>query len=156
MRRSRLLTVGCLVALTTPLYGCLGSTAKTTATMETERVLAYMQCQECIEGEREAVIAMGDTAVTQLRQFLLNGPPADRVQLVRLQLQRIAPNASNSVIDHQLSSFDASYRLRAADALGAIGSPAAREGLCRARSQPGLRSEVRAAVRSRLASGSCP
>lgn len=152
MRRQRtpMIVGGALLAL---LIGCRATPAPQRT--EADRVLAYLQCQECINGERKAVIAMGDTAVVQLRQLLLNGPPAYRVQIVRTRLQRLAPQAPSAVLQDQLSDFDASYRLRAADALSAIGGNAARDAMCRARAQP-LRPEVRAKLDTALLSSSCP
>jgi len=127
-------------------------------------VLRWMQCQECIDGERAAVVAMGDSAVPDLRRLLIDGPPADFVDRVRAEartpLQRptgvqVPPQ---TFVERVVEDFRSSYRVRASSALGLIGGPAAIAALCAGRAQSFGRREVRAAIDSALVlvSGSCP
>ena len=103
------------------------------------RLIAFLECQECIDGERDVVVKMGDSAVAALTRALLNGPTDYRVRLVEKSLEMfINPTPSASVIRAQLDSYRSLYRRRATYALGLIATPAAKVALCRAKATPNL------------------
>jgi hypothetical protein len=122
-----------------------------------EDLVTWFECEECQSGELAAVTKYGQTVVPSLIAVLRGGlSPASR-ELLRRQLEdRYAaltdeaqrrPNlklASNKeqFVTLYLGNFDAQYRARAAQALGAIGGAQARAAL-----DEGLRSQQREDVR---------
>jgi hypothetical protein len=132
------------------------------------RILRMMQCQECQAGERRAVIAMRDTAVAELRQLLLNGPPLAFVSRLDSVLRApiglpISPGdtphvASSATVKLLLEDYHTMYQVRASYALGGIGTDSAKQALCAGKAQPFQRREVREAIDSSLglAGGTCP
>ncbi len=113
-----------------------------------------MECHECIEGERDSVVARGPSAVPLLAEALLQGAPADRIAEMRNGLLSLrattALPAFTAVIDLQLEDFHTLYRVRAALALGAIGGTLARQALCSGQSMGFPRLSVRRAIDSAL------
>lgn len=130
--------------------------------MITARVYAFMLCQECSGGERADVLALGNSAVPLLRSTLLTGPPPDHIARLTQALSTPAsparPPLSPGTIALQIANVDAMYRVRAADALAAIGSNDARHALCAGKTTPALRPRVYAKIDTALArvGGGCP
>jgi len=122
-------------------------------------VRAWMQCQDCMNRERERVVALGDIAVPQLRDVLLNGPPPAHILAVDEVLQEIGSRAAPlnpAVMALEREGFRSMYRIRASAALVEIGTPAARTALCDARANVPI--AMRPAVDSGIATtgGPCP
>jgi hypothetical protein len=107
---------------------------------------AWLMCEECIDGELKAVVALGadsstrQPAVESLIGGLLAGPSRRQVANVRQQFMEsfqedsvyattvlgTAPvTGSTEYIDHYLGNFIAVFRTRAALALARIGGPRA-------------------------------
>ena len=121
-------------------------------------LLAWFECEECWSGELDAVAALGERAVPMLAATLEAGlSPASRA---RLEGQLVAyydaardaapPGWSrDEFVAHHLGNRDASYRSRAAVALGRIGGREAEQALRSAldRAQPpGVEQAIRAAL----------
>jgi hypothetical protein len=121
------------------------------------RVLAYMECAECREGELEAVTTARDTAVPPLQQILIAGPDAHRLSVVEHSLRAtLTPTPSDAAIQFQLASFRRMYETRAIRALSIIATGDAKTALCRARAT--VTTYERAALDSAIAraGGQCP
>jgi hypothetical protein len=114
-------------------------------------ILAWLECEECTDGELAAVVDLGADAVPTLTATLRDGmSPAPRARLVRQLSERHAarvayglqhPDAApilteQEFIDHHVENRDALYRGRSALALGLIGTPAAEEALREALARP--------------------
>ena len=100
----------------------------------------WAECADCGRDAYDRVVALGTPVVPTLSAWLLNGPPADRLALVRASSERVVSGATGSlstqqaiVVNKQLADYTRQYRRRAALALGGIGGTAARTALCRAR-----------------------
>lgn len=128
-------------------------------------VFLFMECIECTSSELEAVKAMGDTAVPVLRGLLLNGPPQASVDRMGRSLTALLGDSTHVPVSlapavvRQVEGYVAAYRLRAAVALGAIGTPAARAALCAGRASEVATGSVGMTVDSALAligGGGCP
>jgi hypothetical protein len=95
----------------------------------------WLLCEECISGELDSVIALGDDATDMLRMALLKGPPSsDREHIRRHAASRYTRLRSPLVspsrwVDQYESNYVEHYQSHAATALGRIGTPAARAAL---------------------------
>lgn len=108
----------------------------------------WLQCDECSDGELEAVVAVGKHAVGPLAIALRDGPSARQIQNVRARAQSDfeaarrfreghagAPDVAGSVLDADsfLTRYVAAYvdlfRERGLIGLSAIGTPAARDSI---------------------------
>lgn len=129
-----------------------------------QRVLRdWLECEECWEGELEAVVALGDAAVPSLAATLREGmSPAARARLELQLAERYAERVAwaeahpqtetrptmtrKDYVAHHVGNRDALYRVRATRALGHIGTPKAlsalREELGRTEHE-GIREEIR-------------
>lgn len=105
-------------------------------------VAAWLRCEECVDGEREGILALAEAAVPALRDALLDGPPqrerleweADMRSLhARIEAEADARGAGVAEVDEfvarRVENLVLRYRTRAADALGWIGGPRARDAL---------------------------
>jgi hypothetical protein len=122
----------------------------------TEAVYALMLCQECTSGELSNVIALGGATIPPLREILLTGPPQAHIDRLSATLRTVAPQPTRlppnqATIALQISDFDSMYRVRAADALGAIGGSGAKQALCRGHATQALRPEVYRMIDSAVA-----
>ncbi len=106
---------------------------------EQQIVRRWLLCEECIDGELEAVVPLGDRVTSMLAQALLQGPPASgRAHIRRQARERFdrlpSPAAVGAVryVDHYDSNYIASYQAHAAVALGRIGTTDARAALIQA------------------------
>jgi hypothetical protein len=128
-------------------------------------IAAWLECEECTDGELDAVTKLGDAAVPVLGASLRAGlAPATREKL-RLHLtatyaelkkhasthpESAVTGTEEEYVDTYLANYDALHRIRAARALAAIGGPAARAALEEV-SRTSLRTDVQAAVQESLA-----
>lgn len=157
--RARLLACigGCLLAF--DLLACNNaSSQQAAATAIDRRVLVLMECEECNSAERDTVIQLGAQAIPSLRVALVRGPSERRRAIVDSSLRSFTkPPPSGAAIALLLRNYRSAYRRRAADALGAIGGPAARATLCEGRALNDLSPFERAVIDSALAhvGGSC-
>jgi hypothetical protein len=119
-------------------------------------MVAYFECEDCIDGELAAVVRFGPSIVSSLAATLRGGPPPASREIVRSRLARAYggaqdpswrpsddPNAWNQgeYVQHFLDNYVALYQSRAALALGAIGGPNALRALEEAARLP-LREDV--------------
>ena len=171
MKRIALLIV--LLALCMAATGCprrgAGPNGNTNLTPEqsTEArrtIVTYLECEECEEGELEAVVKLGQSAVPTLAATLRGGPGSANRELLRRQLQdtyrklkeyeTTHPNAKVAQTEEEYvktysENYVALYQSRAATALSAIGGPDARKALEEASQLP-LRDDVKATIKASL------
>jgi hypothetical protein len=127
-------------------------------------IVNYLECEECEEGELEAVAKLGQVAVPTLAATLREGPSQANLELLRRQLtasyrelkeyERTHPKAKVPGSEEQfiktfMDNYVALNQERAAAALGAIGGPEARRALEEASRAP-LRDNVLATVKASL------
>ena len=145
------------IAITSTAVGCSPADFVDQTVIGT-RVFAFLECIDCMSGERATVLRMGDSAVSSLRTALVRGPDPRRIQILdstlRLRLEAIRPG----IASRQVRAYRASYIRRAADALGEIGGGQAISALCLGRGNTPIGSANRNAIDSALvrASGACP
>ena len=120
-------------------------------------IVAWLECEECDQGQLEAVVKLGEGAVPGLAASLRDGPaPARREQLRRHLEQSHARVKERSRTDaaayvrRYTENHTALYRVRAAHALSVIGGPAARQALEEALAEP-HRDDVKRSIRAALA-----
>ena len=106
---------------------------------------AWLTCDECINGERAAVKAIGHRAVPALSDALV-GPPLSRQALVRAQFVNSYPGivvvglAPDVYADRLLTNYVATYQKRAAISLGDLGGNDAKAALNEALARASSRS----------------
>lgn len=94
--------------------------------MEEHRIDRWLTCDECIDGERAAVLAMGQEAVPALKAALV-GPSDARREVMKAKfadsysVSPIAGLSQSAYVDSLHSNYVATYQKRAATALGDIG-----------------------------------
>lgn len=107
-------------------------------------VVRWLECEECTDGELEAVLALGQRAVPTLVATLGKGPSPARMERERIALEaryralkahvaanprlRIHETAERYVADY-LENLELLYRARSARALGVLGGQRAEAGL---------------------------
>jgi hypothetical protein len=123
----------------------------------------WLECEECWDGELGKLVAFGDAVVPSLAATLREGmSPAGRALLSRQLAERYDERVAwadanpqtetrpeltkDEYVTHHVKNRDALYRVRAARALAAIGTPAAlaalREELAHTQHE-GVRDEIR-------------
>lgn len=129
-----------------------GATACKLSSAEYATIDAWLLCDDCLNGEREAVRQIGGKAVHTLDRALIRPSPG-RIANKQAQFQQMyraapPPAVSESVyVAGLLGNYIARYQLRAALALGDIGGRRALAALRRARNEAATR-EYRADVLS--------
>jgi len=129
-----------------------------------QALITWFECEECEGGELKAVTRYGQAVRPNLIGALNEGTsPASR-ELLRRQMEvrydelvevgKKNPNiklgsSKDDFVKMYLSNFDAQYRVRAAQALGAIGGTRAREALQAALGKA-ERADVQATIRETL------
>lgn len=129
-------------------------------------LVAWFECEECTEGQLRAVVAFGEKAVPSLVATLEQGPsPAQLEELRRAletswaEIQRHQrtnrmelpggetglPGSREQYLETYLGNYVALYRVRAAQALAAIGGERAERALRSALDEP-YREDVRRAI----------
>jgi hypothetical protein len=134
------------------------------ATQARRSIINYFECDECEEGELEAVVKQGPAAVSSLAATLREGPSRANLETLRRQLvinyrelkeyerthpESKVPGTEEQYVEAFTKNYIALYRVRAATALGAIGGPEAKRALEEASRKP-LRDDVKAVVNSSL------
>ncbi len=122
-----------------------------------EALTAWFECEECVDGELQAVLALGPKVVPALADALLSGPSVqDRLrveselQLRYRELSSFANQTPDTLFTLDQSTFVQLYRAnyvariqgRAAWALAELDDPKAEQAL-----RKGLRGDLRADVR---------
>lgn len=107
-------------------------------------LIAYMECEECENGELEALKKFGEKAVPSLTATLNDGPSPAKTETYRKQLEQAytdlsnynAQNKENKIemsqeqyISTYMENYVALYKMKAARALGAIGGANAKNAL---------------------------
>lgn len=125
------------------------------------QIMAWLECEECSEGELEAVVKLGNIAVPTLGATLKQGPSAASREELRQHLvdthqklgeyARTHPEGKVSMSEDQyvktyMDNYVALYGVRSAQALAAIGGAEANKHL-----QTALKYELRADVRAVVA-----
>jgi hypothetical protein len=119
--------LGALLGFVLAVAACARPTPEERRTVD-----RWLLCEECVDGELDSVVALGDRAV-RILEAALRGPSADRRDNMRQQVEAMYRGMRDTVIsfqryaDHFASNYVASYQSRAAIALGAIGTPHARK-----------------------------
>jgi len=104
---------------------------------ERATVRRWLLCEECKEGERDSVVALGDRAIGALGEAV-KGPPASGRENIRRQAEAMyarlssPPLAQQVYARHFVDNYVATYQSRAAIALGLIGTPRAQAILLKA------------------------
>lgn len=114
------------------------------ATQVRREIQAWLECGLCDEAELTPVKARGAAAVGSLRFALLSGPSDGDIELLRAHLAKsyerlrdhsTTPESSSdsqakkTFVKTYIDNFVATYRIRAAQALGAIGTEEAKQAL---------------------------
>jgi hypothetical protein len=109
-----------------------------------QALTAWFECEECEEGQLKAVVQYGQAVVPSLIAALNNGPSAASQEMLRrglearydelVELARRKPEAKpasskEDFVSLYVGNLDAQYRIRAAQALAAIGGTTARRAL---------------------------
>jgi hypothetical protein len=122
MIRSWVLHLTFLLALT----GC-----KSLNQAEERTLKRWLLCEECVEGERDSVVALGDRAVDALAEAL-SGPPKEGRNTIRKHAEAMydrnpapAPLGRKEYVELAVGNYVATYQKRAAIALRGIGTPRA-------------------------------
>lgn len=128
-------------------------------------LVAWFECEECTDNELERVVNYGEFVVPNLAATLQGGLSPSKRAEVRQHLQETYRALAEYAKEHKDSSLqmseqeyldtylenaEALYRLRAATALGRIGTPTAREALERSLALKELRPDVRRVVERAL------
>lgn len=127
-------------------------------------IVAWLECEECTEGQLEAVVKLGAAAVPSLAASLREGPSQANREVLRRNLaatyrelkeyERTHPEAKVTLSEEEyvrtyMENYVALHQTRSAKALGAIGGPEARRALEEA-SRAQLRDDVKNAVQASL------
>jgi hypothetical protein len=115
---------GTLLGLAVMLTACQPTTA------ERNTVRRWLLCEECSEGELDAVVALGDR-VTGVLAEALKGPPRSYRENVRRQAEAMydritgARLSQQQYVGHFVDNYVATYQSRSVVALQRIGTPRA-------------------------------
>jgi hypothetical protein len=167
MKGSLLLTMllGCCLAIAEcNKQGVPGPLTPQQAAQNRHAIVNYMECEECDDGELEAVVKLGTLAIPTLVAILREGPSPSQIEMLRRHLtttyrelkayelthpDAAVPGTEEQYVKTYLSNYVARYQIRAARALGKIGGPEARRALEEASLAP-LRDDVRNVVKAAL------
>jgi hypothetical protein len=132
------------------------------------KIVSWLECDECSEGQRDSVVALGAIADPTLRATLLEGPSPAKREMLRRSLSDTysrlksyesthpdsrVPLSEQQYVDLYTSNYLALYAVRSATALGLIGGEAAADAL-RTAAKMQLRGDARAVVDSALVNAS--
>jgi len=162
----------CLRLMSTPFRAILLSVALAASVLSaddakaqspTEAVIKWLQ-HDCEEGDLEAVIRFREAVLPGLIAALEKGPPEESRELVRKAAEasydelieqarrkpeRRVASRRDAYVNRNVENFDAQYRVRAGQALAALGSPEARQTLERSLNQI-KREDVRLTIEALL------
>jgi hypothetical protein len=162
--RTQALTIACTVAF----FGAVAPAGRaqpagqpsTPASVQTV-VTSWLECDDCSEGQMEAVVKLGASAVPSLTDSLLNGLPKTRRDAHTKHLlnryramkeyEKTHPEppvrqTEQEFVNRYVEKYEMSHRTRAARALGRIGGPQAAGALDKALALP-LSAEVLTVVK---------
>jgi hypothetical protein len=123
-------------------------------------IMAWMECEECEDGELEALVEQGELVVPSLIAILDGGPsPANRELLRKnlennysklLEYSETHPESEITMekgefVDTYVNNYVALYKTRSAIALGEIGGKESKEALERVLKTP-VRDDVRSVI----------
>jgi hypothetical protein len=135
-------TAGCPMLRATYLAALVVASACISVERTAPEISRWLHCEECSDGEREAVRALGASAVPELRRALLEGPRAAERNAMTEQYRsahRTVPDPSRAESDYVgtlLEAYVATYQGRAVVGLADIGGSAARQALEEALARP--------------------
>lgn len=127
-------------------------------------IINWLECEECTDGELEAVLKLEKIAIPSLAASLHGGPSKATLELQRRhlittyhELKKYGESHPESVIKMRekeyvkiyTDNFIALYQIRAAEALAAIGGSDAKRELEKALKIP-LRNDVKTSVKNSL------
>lgn len=127
-------------------------------------IVAWLECEECTDGELKAVVELGKVAVPSLVASLQKGPAPASLELVRRQLatnykalvkyarrhpEAKTPMSEDTYVKTYLGNYIALYRIRSAMGLAEIGGPEATKALEEALAA-NYRDDVRSTVKESL------
>lgn len=130
-----------------------------------QALVEWFECEECEEGQLAAVVKYGAVMIPNLRGALLEGLSPASEELLRRDLARrydelrryaeTHPNAKpagtrEEFVELYVANYHAQYRVRAAQALGALGGEEAAKALeegGRRAERPDVRREIEAALK---------
>jgi hypothetical protein len=139
-----------LVGISVIGFGCLpGLQKKKPLTPEEaaaarRTIVAWLECEECTDGELEAVVKLGEVAVPSLAATVREGPSPAKLEELRRHLEAnyrrlkdyqsthrdtVVPMTSREYVNTYMGNYIALVRSRAAIALGKIGGPEAKKAL---------------------------
>ena len=163
--RSLAILAACVVALGCPTQEQKVPELSPEEAAEARRtIVAWLECEECTDGELEAVVALGEVAVPSLAASLQEGPAPASLELVRRQLianyaalteyakthrEAATPLSEEEYVETYLGNYVALCRIRSAMGLAEIGGPEARAALEEAL-RADYRDDVQAAVKESL------
>jgi hypothetical protein len=116
---------------------------------------AWLESDHGDAEELAAVLQLGQSALPSLSAALSAGPSAARRTRLRAALetsyaaQKSMSASREQYVQHYMGNFEAMYRVRAAQALAALGGPAARDAIRRSMESE-KRDDVRATLRELL------
>lgn len=162
--QSRLPLVAALVIALTAAAAGAGRADSDQMTLGAERaadarraVAAWLECGDCTDGELQAVATFGEAVVPSLAASLRDGPAPARRELLRRHLMRTYEQlkgrtklTQEQYVERSTENYIAHYRVRAAEALGVIGGPHAKQALEDAVVEP-YRDDVKRSIRAALA-----
>jgi hypothetical protein len=134
------------------------------ATQIRQAIVTYLECEECMDGESEAVVKLGRKAVPTLAAALSEGPSNVQLELLRRHITTTYRKLKEYELTHPetrplqseefyvklyTNNYVALHQSRAAMALGAIGGAEAKRALEEA-TRMSLRADVQAAVKASL------
>lgn len=129
-----------------------------------QTIVAWLECEECTDGELDSVVKLGEGAVPSLIANLEKGPAPASLELVRRQLasnyqalteyakshpEAKTPMTQETYIKTYLGNYIALYRIRSAIGLAEIGGSEARRALDEALNA-GYREDVSVAAKESL------
>ena len=146
------------------------------AATSSDKILAWLECEECIDGELKAVVGLGQDAVPALAETLRNGTSSERRASYERQLAKSYDDLRNYVqrdpnckgarehernhcrlsvrqdeyITRYRDNLDALYKVRSARALAEIGGGEAFKHLQEAVNKREPRADVRDAIATSL------
>lgn len=127
-------------------------------------VIAWIECEECTDGELDRLLKYGQLAVPTLGAMLERGPSPANLERYRLHLETSYRNlaeysrthsevklnpSSEAYVEQYLANYRALYAVRSAQALSRIGGDAARNYLDTASRRP-MRADVNLSIQESL------
>ncbi len=146
--------------LAVPVFSAAAELSPDQSLAVRKAVVAWLECEECTEGELEAVARYGELAVPTLGAALERGPSPASLEKYQLHLESTYQKMVEYARTHEeikleqsqdeyvkmyLENYRANYAVRSAQALGKVGGPEARR-LLDAASKRKTREDVDAVV----------